>query len=301
MGARARATSFGRWVAALTFAASLAIRLGVAIEHPPADDGDQRLYRSLAQGIASGTGYLDALTREPETDVHPLLPALVALVIRVVSDARVAGFIVSMTIGSLVPAIGTSFGWVGELLGRSRPHGRRGSEKRHRSHDCVARVEVEDFPFHLKEGSLMRRTLYSVFAAILVLMTTAALSTTPAAGTKCSMTFSMKGWSAIYKTSKGEGKITCDNGESASVTLKLTGGGLTFGKSETKDGTGKFSEVAKLEDLLGSYAAAEAEAGAVKSSQAQALTKGEVSLALSGTGEGWNLGVSGAKFTIARK
>ena len=54
-------------------------------------------------------------------------------------------------------------------------------------------------------------------------------------------------------------------------------------------------------DLLGSYAAAEAEAGAVKSAEAQALTKGEVSLALAGTGSGWSLGVSGAKFTITRK
>jgi hypothetical protein len=132
----------------------------------------------------------------------------------------------------------------------------------------------------------------------------AAISAAPAraAGqTKCVMKFSMKGWSAFYKTSKGEGAITCDNGETAAVTLKLTGGGLTFGKSETKDGIGKFSPVGKLENLLGSYGAAQAEAGAVKSVQAQALTKGNVSLALSGTGEGWDLGVSGAKFTIARK
>jgi hypothetical protein len=119
--------------------------------------------------------------------------------------------------------------------------------------------------------------------------------------THCKMTFSMKGWSAFYKTSKGEGTITCDNGETANVSLKLTGGGITFGKSETKDGTGTFSPVGKLENLLGSYASAQAEAGAVKSADAQALTKGSVSLALSGTGEGWNLGVSGAKFTIARK
>jgi hypothetical protein len=34
---------------------------------------------------------------------------------------------------------------------------------------------------------------------------------------------------------------------------------------------------------------------------AQALTKGEVSLAIAGTGEGWNLGVSGSKFTIEKK
>jgi hypothetical protein len=32
-----------------------------------------------------------------------------------------------------------------------------------------------------------------------------------------------------------------------------------------------------------------------------AAPEGEVSLAIAGTGEGWNLGVSGSKFTIARK
>ena len=119
--------------------------------------------------------------------------------------------------------------------------------------------------------------------------------------TKCVMKFSLKGWSAFYKTSKGEGTITCDNGEKAAVTIKVTGGGITFGKTEIKDATGTFSGVGKLENLLGSYGSAEAEAGAVKSTTAQALTKGEVSLAIAGTGEGWNLGVSGYKFTIARK
>ena len=149
----------------------------------------------------------------------------------------------------------------------------------------------------------MRQIVRYVFAAVL-LVGSVLVSSAPVwadGETNCSMKFSMKGWSAFYKTSKGEGTITCDNGESAVVTLKLTGGGITFGKSETKDGIGKFSPVGKLENLLGSYGAAQAEAGAVKSSEAQALTKGNVSLALSGTGEGWNLGVSGAKFTIARK
>lgn len=149
----------------------------------------------------------------------------------------------------------------------------------------------------------MRRTVLFVFAAVLVfgLMLCSSRPALADGETNCSMKFSMKGWSAFYKTSKGEGTITCDNGQSATVTLKLTGGGITFGKSETKNGTGKFSPVGKLENLLGSYGAAQAEAGAVKSTEAQALTKGTVSLALSGTGEGFNLGVSGAKFTIAKK
>jgi hypothetical protein len=149
----------------------------------------------------------------------------------------------------------------------------------------------------------MRRAARFLFPTVL-LLGLAVVASTPASAdgeTSCKMKFTLKGWSAIYKTAKGEGTITCDNGETATVTLKLTGGGLTFGKTETKDGIGKFSPVGKLENLLGTYGATEAEAGAVKSVAAEALTKGTVSLALSGTGEGWSLGVSGAKFTIARK
>src|SRR5262245_47938301 len=70
----------------------------------------------------------------------------------------------------------------------------------------------------------------------------------------CEMKFNLKGWSAIYKTSKGEGTITCDNGQAAKVTIKAKGGGITFGKSEIVGGTGKFSEVRSIDELFGSYA-----------------------------------------------
>ena len=117
---------------------------------------------------------------------------------------------------------------------------------------------------------------------------------------ECKLTYSLKGWSAFYKTAKGEGKITCSNGQSMAVSIETKGGGITFGKSEIKDGTGKFSAVSKIDDLLGSYANAEAHAGAGKSSSARALTKGEVSLALAGTGEGVDVGIDFGKFTISK-
>lgn len=117
----------------------------------------------------------------------------------------------------------------------------------------------------------------------------------------CEMTFSLKGWSAFYKTAKGDGKITCDNGQSFPVTIETKGGGITFGKSEIRDGTGKFSEVVDVNELFGAYAGAEAHAGAVKSTSARALTKGTVSLALSGTGDGWDIGIDFGKFTIEKK
>jgi len=118
--------------------------------------------------------------------------------------------------------------------------------------------------------------------------------------TDCTMTYNLKGWSAFYKTSKGEGTIRCDNGQSAHVRLKAKGGGITFGKSEIIDGTGRFTGARGISELFGSYVQSEAHAGAGKSADAQALTKGEVSLALKGTGRGMDLGFAFGKFTIER-
>lgn len=114
---------------------------------------------------------------------------------------------------------------------------------------------------------------------------------------KCTLLFSMHGWSAIYKTASGGGTIHCSNGKSMHVRLEAKGGGLTVGKS-VESGRGEFSAVSAMSELTGSYAAAEVQAGAVKSAQAQVMTKGEVSLALSGKGRGWDLGISFGELKI---
>lgn len=114
------------------------------------------------------------------------------------------------------------------------------------------------------------------------------------------MTFTMKGWSAFYKTASGTGHIKCNNGQSFTVKLDVKGGGLSVGKSVIEKGKGQFSDIASTDELFGSYVAAEAHAGAVKSAKATVMTKGEVSLALSGVGRGWDLGVDFGKLTISR-
>lgn len=141
----------------------------------------------------------------------------------------------------------------------------------------------------------------STIAAILCTASLAISSTAAAdANVSCSMTFSMKGWSVFYKTYSGTGTVKCSNGQSAQVKLEARGGGLTAGKSSIEDGKGEFSGVKGIEEIFGSYVEAEAHAGAVKSSKASVMTKGEVSLALSGTGRGWNLGIAFGKLTISR-
>ena len=54
----------------------------------------------------------------------------------------------------------------------------------------------------------------------------------------------------------------------------------------------------KIEDVLGTYAQGDASIGAGKAGTAQVLTKGTVSLALAGAGEGIDIGVSFGGFSI---
>ena len=116
----------------------------------------------------------------------------------------------------------------------------------------------------------------------------------------CKLQFSLSTWSAIYKHSEGSGVVTCDNGKSMRVNIVAKGAGLTVGKSHIDGGTGRFSDVYQLTDVFGSYAQAEAHAGVVKSGTAQVLTKGPVSLALAGTGQGVDLGIDVGEFTLTR-
>ncbi len=116
----------------------------------------------------------------------------------------------------------------------------------------------------------------------------------------CEMDFELKGWSAFVKKARGTGTVTCENGQSARVEIKVRGGGLTFGKSEIVEGKGKISGVKDISEVFGSYASATAHAGVGPSAEATAMTKGEVSLALAGTGRGIDLGIAFSKFKILR-
>lgn len=116
----------------------------------------------------------------------------------------------------------------------------------------------------------------------------------------CKLRFSLTGWSLIYKHAEGNGVVTCANGKSMRVKIESKGGGLTAGKSHIDNGTGRFTDVRRMEDVLGSYVKADASAGALKAGTAQVLTKGTVSLALAGAGEGIELGVSVGNFTISK-
>jgi len=144
----------------------------------------------------------------------------------------------------------------------------------------------------------MKRTT----TALLVLAAMLAAPAAQAAGNiDCELNFNLSGWSIFYKTATGQGTITCDNGASIPVSIRAKGGGLTVGKSNVINGRGKFTGAYSLNDLIGTYGGAEVHAGASRSSNAQVVTKGDISLALAGTGRGWDLGIGFGKFEIRRR
>jgi len=123
---------------------------------------------------------------------------------------------------------------------------------------------------------------------------------TPAAAgfTKCKLTYNLSGWSVLYKKYDGSGRVTCDNGESADVRIVSRGGGISFGKSEVDNGRGTFSRVKDISEIYGTYVVADVNAGIGPAVDSAAMTKGAVSLVLSGTGRGTTLGFSFGGFTI---
>ncbi|WP_114241367.1 hypothetical protein [Dyella sp. C9] len=135
-------------------------------------------------------------------------------------------------------------------------------------------------------------------AFALVLAGWTAATPSRAADLECKMTFRLAGWSVFYQTATGSGTVRCSNGQSMNVHLRVKGGGITFGKSQIDDGVGKFSGVSSISEIKGHYADGGVHAGASKSAGARVMTKGNVSLALSGTGKGWDLGVAFGAFII---
>ena len=142
------------------------------------------------------------------------------------------------------------------------------------------------------------KRMFPIVAAGLLAFT--ALPAAAAGSVDCEMRFDMSGWSLFYKTGSGTGTVSCSNGQRMAVKIRSKGGGVTVGKTRIENGRGEFSGVTRIEDVLGTYVTAEAHAGAGKSAKAQVMTKGEVSLALAGKGDGWDLGVAFGKFVISR-
>lgn len=118
----------------------------------------------------------------------------------------------------------------------------------------------------------------------------------------CELRYSLTGWSLVYQSANGAGTVVCDNGVRIPVRIQARGGGLSVGKTRISDGHGRFTAVARADDVLGAYVAAGAHAGAARhAGSAQLLSNGQAGLALAGKGQGWSLGVGLTRLVIERR
>lgn len=149
----------------------------------------------------------------------------------------------------------------------------------------------------------MQKRYLPALGAALALALAAAIpqrASAASADLDCTLKFSLTGWSLIYKHAEGHGVVSCEDGSSMRVNISAKGGGLTVGKSHIDNGTGKFTDVHAIDEVVGTYAQGDASIGAVKSGTAQVLSKGTVSLALAGAGQGVDIGLSVGGFTISK-
>lgn len=114
----------------------------------------------------------------------------------------------------------------------------------------------------------------------------------------CKLDYQLTSWSLVYKHASGHGMVRCNDGQTLPVRITAQGLGLTAGKWKIDNGVGRFTDVHNIREVYGNYAHASASAGLVKSAETQVLSKGNVSLALAGGGEGVNLGVEVGAFHI---
>ena len=120
---------------------------------------------------------------------------------------------------------------------------------------------------------MKHRTLSALAAGLALAVFGSVQAHAESANLDCKLKFSLTGWSLIFKHAEGHGTVMCENGESMNVKISAKGGGLTVGKSHIDNGTGRFTDVHNINDVLGTYAQGDASAGAVKAGFDGALGK----------------------------
>jgi hypothetical protein len=115
---------------------------------------------------------------------------------------------------------------------------------------------------------------------------------------QCRLTYDIAGWSFFYRYQSGTGKVTCSNGQSANVNIRVHGGGATLGTSTATAGHGGFGAVRDISDVYGGYFEVAAHGSAGVGGGARAMFKGAAALSLVSSGNGVGAGVTMGYFGI---
>jgi len=144
----------------------------------------------------------------------------------------------------------------------------------------------------------LRGAILVAATLVIALVGTSAAFAEDRAGLECTIRFQLSGWSALYERVDGTGIVACSDDTALPVFVQAPGAGFTVGKPRITNGTGRFTHVRQISDVFGTYAQGDLYAGIVKSGETGLLTNGKVSLGIAVKGEGNDLGIDMAGFTI---
>ncbi|TZF89826.1 hypothetical protein [Cognatilysobacter lacus] len=144
---------------------------------------------------------------------------------------------------------------------------------------------------------MQRSSLIGVAVAMVLAVPTGA---TKDRDVKCKLQFQSRDWSVLYQQGEGPGTVTCSDGSSMPVKIIAKGVGLSAGKWKIDHGRGTFTRVRTIQDVVGRYATLSGHIGLVKTGEVEVASKGRVSLALAGHGEGIDVGVAINEFRVEK-
>lgn len=104
----------------------------------------------------------------------------------------------------------------------------------------------------------------------------------------CTLHFEAQGWAFFIGRGKGEGHVSCDNGQEADVVIKTSSAGIAFGEAKIDNGTGSFAYLSDIDEVFGRYESSSAGVAAGGTAMAGGLVKSgsKVKLGFYATGKG---------------
>lgn len=103
----------------------------------------------------------------------------------------------------------------------------------------------------------------------------------------CELAFASTQWWPLYRGFTGEGTIRCRDGRSLRVHVVAQGRGLSIDHWMIAHGTGRYSQLASMDDALGHFVRTRDGARLVKNGRAIAAESARPHLALAGRGNGF--------------
>lgn len=147
--------------------------------------------------------------------------------------------------------------------------------------------------------NLMKHTASMLIAAVACIMASPIFRAAEG-HLDCTLRFTARQWSPLRGAVTGTGMLMCTDGSAVPVIVDASGPGITAERWNITDGWGVFDHVTRMEDALGRYTAIEGDIGVSAAGTVQTLTKGKLSLGLSGKGKGFVAGIAIRNFSISR-